>query len=93
MDGGAVLVPVLPDADEANFAPRVRVPILMINGRYDYIFPVETTQIPFFELLATVDADKTHALFDTGHIVAAAEFAAAMQRMTRWLDEVFGPVR
>jgi hypothetical protein len=25
----------LPEADEFNFAPRVKVPVLMLNGRYD----------------------------------------------------------
>jgi cephalosporin-C deacetylase-like acetyl esterase len=29
----------LPEVDEINFAPRVKVPVLMINGRYDYFFP------------------------------------------------------
>ena len=48
MDGGALLMPVLPEADESNFAPRVRVPVLMINGNHDYVFPVESTQRPFF---------------------------------------------
>jgi len=27
-----------------NFAPRVKVPVLMVNGRYDFVFPLETCQ-------------------------------------------------
>ena len=87
------MVPVLPEADEANFAPRVTIPILMINGRHDYIFPVESTQKPFFELLGTPETDKTHSLYDAGHVVVATHFDAAMQEMIAWLDRMFGPVR
>jgi len=93
MDGGAILVPVLPEADESSFAPRVGVPVLMINGRHDYIFPVESTQVPFFELLGTAAEDKSHILFDTGHIVAITRFDSAMQTSLDWLDRYLGPVR
>src|SRR5262249_32707556 len=34
-DGGLPFTPRAADADELNFAPRVRVPVLMMNGRYD----------------------------------------------------------
>lgn len=27
-----------------NFAPRVQVPVLMVNGRYDFIFPLDSNQ-------------------------------------------------
>ncbi len=93
MDGGALFVPVLPEADESRFAPYVTVPVLMINGTFDFIFPVETTQRPFFELLGTPAADKTHVLFESGHVVVNRHFDDAMGVMVRWLDERFGPVR
>ncbi len=93
MDGGALLVPVLPEADESVFAPRVRVPVLMLNGRYDYIFPVETAQLPFFERLGTPTEDKKHLLFDTGHVVVNSHFEAAMTEALGWLDGRLGPVR
>jgi len=93
MDAGALLVPVLPQADEAHFVPRVAVPVLMINGRYDYVFPVETAQRPFFELLGTAPDRKRHELFDSGHVVVSTHFDEAMALMGDWLNEVFGPVR
>jgi hypothetical protein len=34
----------LPEVDEINFAPRVKVPTLMVNGRCDHFFPLETSQ-------------------------------------------------
>jgi dienelactone hydrolase len=93
MDGGASLVPVLADADEANFVPRITVPVLMINGRYDYVFPVETAQRPFFELLGTPADRKRHEIFDSGHVVSATLFDEVMSLMVEWLDGVFGPVQ
>src|SRR6478736_3086665 len=47
-----------PEADSFNFAPRVRIPILMMNGDQDYIFPLQTSQRPLFEGLGTPSADK-----------------------------------
>ena len=38
-----------PEVDSFNFAPRVRIPILMLNGDQDYIFPLQTSQRPLFE--------------------------------------------
>ena len=29
----------LPEVDELNFAPRVKVPVLMLNGRFDFGYP------------------------------------------------------
>lgn len=33
-----------PEVEATNFAPRVVVPSLMLNGRYDFFFPVESSQ-------------------------------------------------
>ena len=40
----------LPEVDELNFAPRVKVPVLMLNGRFDFFYPPETSQEPMFRL-------------------------------------------
>jgi len=29
----------MPEVDPFNFVPRVRIPVIMLNGRYDYYFP------------------------------------------------------
>ena len=47
-----------PEVNVWNFLPRVRIPVLMLNGRDDFIFPVETHQRPFFEALGTKEPDK-----------------------------------
>ena len=58
LSGG--LTPVfgkLPEANAINFLPRVRAPVLMVNGRYDSILPVDSAQEPMFRQLGTPDAD------------------------------------
>ena len=50
--GGFNLQPSLPEADPVNFAPRVKVPVLMLNGRFDFFFPTATSQEPMFKLSA-----------------------------------------
>ena len=41
-----------PEVDPFNFAPRVRVPVLMLNGDQDFIFPLRTSQRPLPACLA-----------------------------------------
>ncbi len=36
----------LPEVDEVHYAPRVKIPVLMLNGKYDFFFPYETSQRP-----------------------------------------------
>jgi len=50
--GGLSLHRSLPEADPFNFAPYARQPMLMVNGRYDYFFPIDSTQLPLFRALA-----------------------------------------
>ena len=42
-----------PEVDLLNYAPRVRLPILMLNGRYDMVVPLESAARPMFVFLAT----------------------------------------
>jgi pimeloyl-ACP methyl ester carboxylesterase len=80
----------LPEVDEINFAPRVKVPVLMINGRYDYFFPLESSQNPMFTYLGTPEKDKRHAVFDAGHIPPHDQM---IKEGLDWLDRYQGPVR
>ena len=92
LDGGAALMPVLPEADESYFAPRVSAPVLMINGTRDFIFPVDSAQIPFFDSLGTSSEHKRHILYDSGHIVYIAHREAVVQDILEWLDRYLGQV-
>lgn len=55
------------DMQRLGFAPRVKTPVLMVNGRYDFLFPLETNQIPPFRALGPTEPDKKRLLFDGGH--------------------------
>jgi hypothetical protein len=51
-----------PETYVLNFLPRVKVPTLMLHGRYDGIRPLETHGRPFFQLLGTPEAPKRLAV-------------------------------
>jgi cephalosporin-C deacetylase-like acetyl esterase/predicted Ser/Thr protein kinase len=88
--GGCDPATVLPEADPMNFAPRVKIPVLLINGRYDFVFPMETCQEPLFRALGAPAADKKHVLYDTGH---APPLLPMMKDTLNWLDDYLGPVK
>jgi dienelactone hydrolase len=56
-----------------HYTSRVTIPVLMLNGKYDQFFPLETSQIPMFKLLGTKEEDKKHYVFETGHFVPKEE--------------------
>jgi eukaryotic-like serine/threonine-protein kinase len=78
------------EIDPINFAPRVRQPMLMLNGRYDSGYPVELLQKPLFRLLGTPDKDKRYVLVDSGHSVGRA--LDRVRETLDWLDHYLGPV-
>src|SRR3954452_8842078 len=78
------------ETDPFQFAPRVRVPILMMNGRYDLAFPLETSQKQLFNLFGTATNDKRFVLLEAGH--AMVGFPASTRESLGWLDRYLGPV-
>ena len=79
-----------PEVDPFNYLPRVKQPVLMLNGRYDYSYPLETGQRPFFDLLGTPADRKRLIVYESGHDVPRTEY---MKETLRWLDTYLGPVR
>lgn len=79
----------LPEDDPATYAPRVRIPTLMLNGRYDFDSPWETNQRPLFALLGSDPGRKTHLLLETGHALPPADVTRAV---LPWLDHYLGRV-
>ena len=88
--GGLEFQQALPEADPINFVTRVKIPTLMLNGRYDHFFPVESSQLPLYRLLGTPEADKRHVIYETGHAVPRKEF---IRESLDWLDKYLGPVK
>ncbi len=78
-----------PEVDPFNFLSRVTVPVLMLNGRYDFFFPLETSQQPFFDQLGTPPEHKKMFVYEGGHSVPRTEL---IKETLNWLDRYLGPV-
>jgi formylglycine-generating enzyme required for sulfatase activity/dienelactone hydrolase len=89
-DGGFHLTSKPVETDEPTFAPRVKVPVLMINGRYDYTFPLEASQKQMFRWLGTPAQHKRHVILDSSHDVNQRR-AEAISETLKWLDKYLGP--
>ena len=88
--GGMEMHKALPEADQINFIPRVTQPVLMVNGKYDMFFPVETSQKPMFDLLGTPVKDKKIYIFESGHLVPRVDF---VRESLGWYDKYLGVVK
>jgi dienelactone hydrolase len=91
LDGGLFQVehPV-PGMDQLDFAPRLTKPILMVNGRYDAVFPPDAAQNPLFARLGA--ANKHHVVFDTPHDVRLRR-ADLVREVLAWFDTYLGRVQ
>ncbi len=64
-------------------------PILMVNGRSDTAFTVDSSHIPLYEALGTPEDDKRHVILEVGH----GENNQDLIRWTvEWLDRYLGTV-
>ena len=86
--GGMTMQKALPEADQINYLPRVKQPVLMLNGKYDMFFPVESSQKPMFRLLGTAQDQKKMLIYESGHLVPATEF---IKETLAWFDTYLGP--
>jgi serine/threonine protein kinase/formylglycine-generating enzyme required for sulfatase activity/dienelactone hydrolase len=87
--GGLDFQRSLPEVDVINFITRVKQPVLMLNGRYDFFFPVDSTQEPFYQMLGSKKDQKKHLIYDTSHTIPRNEL---IKESTNWLDQYLGPV-
>ena len=88
--GGMVMTKSLPEVDQINFLPRIVQPVLMLNGKHDMFFPVETSQKPMFDLLGTPKENKKMIIYDSGHLVPRTDF---VKETLQWYDQYLGPVK
>lgn len=90
LSGGLTYRDLAPEADVLNFLPRLTTPVLMLNGEYDSLFPVETLQLPMFDLLGTAPEDKKHLTVPAEHGRLPRGFR--IRESVAWLDRYLGPV-
>ena len=77
---------IVQPANPINFASHIRVPKLIIQGRFDEDTPLKTATEPFFKLLVE---PKRLFLYDGGHVPTVDILVSAVQP---WLDEQLGRV-
>jgi hypothetical protein len=92
LDGGFFQWESPTGLDQVDFAPRITRPVLMINGRYDAAFPVETSQNPLFRMLGTREPDKQHVIFETPHDVRLNR-DELIRDVLGWYDKYLGRVQ
>jgi hypothetical protein len=63
---------------------------LMINGRYDRFYPINSSQEPMFRALGTPEKDKRRVVVDSGHIPPND---LLVKEMLDWLDRYLGTVQ
>ena len=86
--GGFYMQAAMPEADPVNFASRVKIPVIMLNGRFDFFFPTDTSQEPMFRHIGTPARAQA-----TGRLRRVARHPAqrADQGVRRLDGQVLGP--
>jgi pimeloyl-ACP methyl ester carboxylesterase len=92
LDGGFFLNQPTAGTDQADFAPRLTKPVLMVNGRYDFTFLLDRAQDPLFRMLGTPAAENSHVVMETPHDVLA-DRPVLVREVLRWLDTYLGRVQ
>jgi hypothetical protein len=78
-----------PEYDQISYLSRVKIPMLMMNGKYDFDFTMETQQA-FYEFLGTPEEDKVWKLYEHVH---GAPTAAVVNESLAFLDKYFGTIK
>jgi pimeloyl-ACP methyl ester carboxylesterase len=80
-------VPRIAEADPASFAPHIRAPKLILQGRYDEDTPLKTQTEPMLKILP----DPTRVVvYDGGHVPPPA---LVVSSVGGFLDQLLGPVK
>jgi formylglycine-generating enzyme required for sulfatase activity/dienelactone hydrolase len=77
-----------PEADPFNFTPRVKIPLLMLNGGYDFVHHVEGGLNPFIRFLGTPPEHQVRRVYETDHQAPRLE---RIKETTAFLNKYLGP--
>ena len=78
------------EVDPFNFAPRVTVPVLMLNGEDDFIFPPQTAQQALHNTLGSVE--KRQITYAGGHSLLFERRNQVVRDALDFFEEQLGPV-
>jgi eukaryotic-like serine/threonine-protein kinase len=90
LSGGFFFQNAPPEVVAINFASQDKIRTLMINGRYDFIFPGDSSQKPLFNTLGAPAKDKRYTVLECGHVPPSD---LLMKELLDWLDRYLGPVK
>ena len=88
LDGGFFVEKPLPGADQADFAPHIKAPTLLICGKFDWIFLGKDALL---RMIGAPAADKSYVLLETAHDVSEQR-PALIKAVIGWLDKYLGKV-
>jgi dipeptidyl aminopeptidase/acylaminoacyl peptidase len=77
-----------PETQPANFAPQVKVPVLLVNGKDDFAVPLNA-QKRFLEILGS--PTKKHVALEGGHV--PQDMRGLFREVLDWFDTHLGPVK
>lgn len=77
-----------PEMDQISYLPRVTIPMLMLNGKFDFDFTLKTQQA-YYDFLGTPEEHKRWIAYDHVH---GAPYAELVNESLAWLDKYLGPV-
>jgi dienelactone hydrolase len=80
------------EVDSWNYAPRYRVPTLMVNGKQDFLLPYETNQKVLFDALGTPARDKKLIAYEGGHRNPVTR-PDLLGEILAWFDRYVGTVQ
>ena len=81
---------LLPEVHAINYVSRVKIPTLMLNGRYDYRYNLDINVKPFYKLLGTPPEHKRLKIYETDHYVSKNDI---IKEVLNWCDKYLGPVK
>ena len=67
--GGISLDDVREEIQPEKYAARIKIPTLLLNGRYDFYFPYQSSQLPLYNLMNLDNNKKRHVVVDYAHYV------------------------
>jgi len=77
-----------PWRDQINYLPRVKIPMLLLAGRYDPDYSMKQQQA-FYDFLGTPENEKEWKIYESTHYIPRDDL---INESLNWLDKYFGPV-
>lgn len=74
--------------DQVDYLPRVKIPMLLLGGKYDHDFTLEEQQA-FYDLLGTPEKEKKWVTTESTHWIPRDEL---INESRTWFDKYLGPL-